>query len=153
MLDFIERVELDANTAICIAAGMKQMAASDNEIHKREVAFINDFIDEVGGTIDDLKVSDVDLSLLKSDELKSVFLKSLAVVALADGEIRQEEKDLLNSYASQLDYSGSADQILEEVARAFLSRFRSITIFRENAEKIGRQLGLSDEAIKEVLDG
>ncbi|MEC7985888.1 MAG: hypothetical protein VX278_12040 [Myxococcota bacterium] len=152
MLDFIQRVELDAPTAICIAAGMKQMAASDNEVHQREVAFINEFIEEAAGSTTEVQASDVNLSLLHSSELKSIFLKSLAVVALADGKIRTEEKDLLNSYAKRLDYDGSADQILEDVARAFLGRFRSISIFRGAAEKIGRQLGLSEEAIKDVLD-
>ena len=153
MLDFIQHVELDAQTAICIAAGMKQMAASDNEVHQREVAFINEFISEVGGAETEVKTSDVDLSLLHSTELKSIFLKSLAVVALADGAIRQEEKDLLGSYVERLEFEDSAEAILDEVARAFLSRFRNISIFREKAETIGRQLGLSEAAIKDVLDG
>ena len=92
MQDLIPRLDLDAKTAICIAAGMKQMAASDNDIHQKELALINAFISDAG--TGDLQTSDVNLELLHTTELKSVFLKSLAVVALADGTIRQEEKDL-----------------------------------------------------------
>jgi len=152
MLDFIQHIELDAPTAICIAAGMKEMAASDNDIHQREVAFIDEFISEVGGDSETITSSDIDLSILNSSELKDIFLKSLAVVALADGEIKKEEVKLLNNYVDRLEYDGSASKILDDVARSFLSRFRGVSIFREKAEDMGRRLGLSEAAIKEVLD-
>ncbi len=149
MLDLIPRVELDAETSICIAAGMKQMAASDNELHEQEINLINSFIEESGTA--DPESSNVNLDLLHSQELKAIFLNSLAIVALADGTIRQEEKDLLSSYVERLAYDTTAEQILEEVARALLSQLKSSVIFREQVEAIGRNLGLSDAAIQDVL--
>ena len=149
MRDLIPQINLDAETALCIAAGMKQMAASDDDIHQDELALIDKFIADAGTEAPE--ASDINLSLIHTDELKSVFLKSLAVVALADGTIRQEEKDLLASYVERLSYNASAEQVLEEVACAFLRTFKSNVIFREQVETIGRNLGLSEDAIQGVL--
>ena len=67
MFDLIKEMDLDQKTAICIGAGMRQMAAADNEIHPKEIAMIDEFLSDCGGdTGDD---SDVDLSLLNSSEL------------------------------------------------------------------------------------
>ena len=44
----LTQVDLDAATALCIAAGMKEMANVDDDLHADEVALIDGFLQEVG---------------------------------------------------------------------------------------------------------
>ena len=159
MFELLKPVDLDAAAAISIAAGMRKMAMSDDDVHPSEVAMIEQFLNDVkteveegGGDISNISADDVDVNSLKSDELKETFLISLAMVALADGVIREEEVALLQEYVDLLGYPESARAIIGLVGRMLLSQFSGVKDNRAQAEEIGRALGLDENTIAEVLN-
>ena len=83
-------IELDAAQLTSIAAAMKEMSAVDGEIHPEELAMINQLTE--GFDVSDQ--SEVDVSLFQNEQQKDIFLKSVALVALADGKVLAEEKEL-----------------------------------------------------------
>ena len=96
MLDLLKPVEISEQEAITIASGMRAMALADGEEHESELAMIDQFLEGTSHS-----GQDVDLGNLGSEELQGHFLKSLALVALADGAVKEEEKALLRSYDDQ----------------------------------------------------
>ncbi len=159
MLGLLKEVDINAAAAVSIAAGMKKMAMSDDEVHPAEVEMIEQFLNDVkadveseGGDIANISSDDVDLTALSTDELKETFLLCLAVVALADGTIRDEEVSLLQSYVDQMGFQQSGKQIIDMVGQMMLSHFKGVELFRSQAEEIGRALGLNEEAIAQALN-
>ena len=73
------------------------------------------------------------------------------MVALADGTIQDSEIALLQGYVDQFGYSQSAKDIIGLVGRMLLAHFSGVSHFRDQAEEIGRALGLDDAAIAEAL--
>ena len=149
MFDFLNEVDVDGITAITIAAGMKKMAMADGEMHPAELEMIESFLKEVKAESGE---SGEDLGSLNTPELQETFLKSLALVALVDGVIRDQEVQLLNNYVQELGFSRSAEAVFEEVGKSLLAQFRGVSAFRTQAEEVGRSLGLSDAAIAEALE-
>ena len=159
MFELLKPVDLGAAAAVCIAAGMKKIAMSDDEIDPSEIAMIDQFLQEIraeveaeGGSIDDIDANDVDLSSLTSNELKETFLVSLAMVSLADGKIRTEEVDLIQEYVNELKYPSSANEIIQNVGKSLLAHFKGVSHFRSHAEEIGEALGLDAATIADILD-
>ena len=147
MFDNIEPVELDKDTTVAIAIGMKNMAEVDDELHQDERVLIEGFLADLG----DPGSSSLDFSLLADPAVQDLFLRSLAMVALADGEIKQSEVELLQAYIDRLGGGRTAQSVISEVGRSMLSRFAGVTVFREQAVALGRTLGLEDAEIDEVL--
>ncbi|MEC8276193.1 MAG: hypothetical protein VXZ96_14595 [Myxococcota bacterium] len=142
-------IELDAAQLTSIAAAMKEMSAVDGEIHPEELAMINQLTE--GFEVSDN--TDVDVSLFQNVQQKDIFLKSVALVALADGKVLAEEKALLEKFSSQLGLdAGYGQSIMTEVGIALLSYFRGVTVTRSKMEDIGRQLGLGEPEIAQALD-
>ena len=148
MFDNMEPVELDKETTVAIAIGMKNMAEVDDELHQSERVLIEGFLADLGDT----EGSSLDFSLLSSPAVQDLFLRSLAMVALADGEIKKAEVELLQAYIDRLGAARSAQSVISEVGRSMLSRFAGVTVFRDQAVALGRTLGLDDTEINEVLD-
>ena len=75
--------------------------------------------------------SEVDVSLFQNEQQKDIFLKSVALVALADGKVLAEEKELLEKFSAQLGLdAGYGQSIMTEVGIALLSYFRGVTVTR-----------------------
>ena len=130
-------IELDSSPNASIAAAMKEMSAVDGEIHPDELAMIEQLTE--GFDVSDN--AEVDVSLFQ-DTAKDIFLKSVALVALADGKILAEETALLEKYSVDLGLdSGYGTAIMTEVGKALLSYFRGVTVTRPKMEEIGRQVG------------
>lgn len=149
MLDLQSDIDLSAAQLSSIAAAMKEMSAVDGEIHPDELAMIDQLMDGLDNVDSDV----VDVSLFDEQQHKDIFLKAVALVALADGKILLEETELLKRYSVELGLeSGHGGAIMTEVGIALLSYFRGVVVTRPKMEEIGRQLGLSEEAIAEALD-
>jgi hypothetical protein len=148
MFDNMEPVDLDKDTTVAIAIGMKEMAEVDDELHQNERVLIEGFLAELG----EVDGQSVDFSLLSDPSVQDLFFRSLAMVALADGEIKQAEIDLLQAYIDRLGAKKTAQSVIGEVGRRMLSRFAGVTVFREQAVALGRGLGLDESDIAEVLD-
>ncbi len=134
----VEPVDLDARTAAVIAAGMRKVAQADGEsLHPAELALIEDFEREIPeGTEPTATIGDA--------ATRAIYLKSLVMVALADGRISEEEEEVIRDLA----HGVGADeedlrQVTDEVKREFLSIFSGVTHFREQVEKLAEELGVS----------
>jgi len=137
-------VELDAQVAAVVAAAMREVAAADGDVHPQEVALIRAFGEGLPDANPRAPLDD-------ADHL-DVYLKSICLLALADGRVSDGELAVIEDLGRA---QGASRELvarhLDEARRAYLATFRGVRIFREDAVQIGRDLGLSDDAIVEVL--
>jgi hypothetical protein len=139
-------IELDAAAAHTIAVAMREVAECDGE-HPREVELINKFESQVPGSD-----GAIDLSSLSTDEHREVFLKSLMLVAFADGRVSDEERAVIDRYADQLQISVDVRaKAWTEVASALLSVFSGIRNYRSQVVLLGESMGLDRAAIDRIL--
>ncbi len=139
-------VDLDAAAAHTIAAAMREVALCDGE-HPREVQLIDAFESQVPGS-----TVGVDLSTLTTSGHREVFLKSIVLVAFADGEVTPEERRIVERYADALGLDADMrERAWTEVASALLSVFSGIRNYREQVVLLGESMGLNRETIDRVL--
>jgi len=149
MRELMNFVDIDSRAAGVIAVGMREMAMADGQEHPRELEMIALLESDLPESED----ATVQLDILDTVELKDTFLRSLALVALVDGALKPSESELIYSYGQQLGRSeDDVRSVLHDVAEIMLSAFSGVTVFREQAERIGQSLGLPDEAIARILD-
>ena len=139
-------VDLDAAAARTIAAGMREVARADGT-HPREEALIDLFEADLPAG-----ASTVDLSSLTTAPAREAFLKSLVLVAYADGDISAPERAVIHRYASALGLDTAAiGSLFLDVASSLLSRLAGATIWRDEVANIGREMGLEESAIDAAL--
>ena len=149
MLDLQSDIDLSAAQLSSIAAAMKEMSAVDGEVHPDELAMIDQLLEGLDGVDSD----HVNLMLFSEPQHKDILLKSVALVALADGKIMPEETALLERYSLDLGLENNHGiAIMREVGMAMLSYFRGVSVTRPKMEEIGRQLGLDATSIALALD-
>ena len=149
MRDLMNFVDLDPVAAGTIAAGMREMAMVDGQQHPRELEMIALLEADLPAQATDT----VEVGSLKTREQQDAFLKSLALVALVDGALKPTEAALIHRYGQALGRAeGEVSAVLKDVAEIMLSNFAGVTVFREQAVRIGEALGLSAEDIARVLD-
>jgi len=146
MLSLVKgNVEVDAPAARAIALAMREVARADGE-HPREEELIDSFEEGLEG--DAAPLSDI-----VDPGVREVFLKSLIIVAVADGTVSDEESAVIRKYA---DHFGLGDpeisRCLADVASAMLSQLAGVQVFREQVVELGRGLGLDEFAIRAALD-
>ena len=152
MLNLTE-IDIDAATAFCIAAGMKEMANIDDDLHEDEVALIDDFLAEIKSEFGSAPSDEsINTALLDNSDKQSLFLQSLTYVALADGVIHENEIALLQKYITEFNSNVTPQDLIRNVGKDFLERYRGTPFFREQAEAVGENFGLTKEEIAEILD-
>jgi hypothetical protein len=135
-------VALDAAAAAVIAAGMKAVALADGQMHHRELALIKAF---------EAQIPDGDRSAASewTAEVQRTYLRSLAMVGLADGKMSPEEEAVIRELASGQGIPiAEVDRVILEVKRRFLRVFSGVEIFRDSVESVARDLGLGPEEIE-----
>jgi uncharacterized tellurite resistance protein B-like protein len=152
MLD-LTQIELDLETTICIANGMKEMAKADNEVHAEEKAMIEGFLHELQQEHGEISADEagVRIELIDTIEKQQLFLQCLTYVALADRRVAPEERALLEKYIQRFSLEITPQDLIGEIGSAFLSRYRGVSIFRDEAVALGKEFGISDERINEIL--
>lgn len=85
--------ELDARSAAVIAAGMMAVALADGEAHPREVEMIEAFRKELPEGVDPSGV------VLEDPWEREVFVRSLLMVAVADGTVSDGERQVIRELA------------------------------------------------------
>lgn len=142
-------VDLTVDQARHIAAAMLEVSAADGTV-PNEIRIIDAFIADLPGPLPGRP----DLAVFSDPPLKDVFLWSTALVALADGDLSEAERAVLDRYTVALGLSAvDLDRVLFQVRCHLLDSFRGITHFREEAVVIGKDLGLDEAEIAAVLDG
>lgn len=149
MRDLMNFVDISGQAASSIMVGMREMAMVDGQQHPRELEMIALLESDLDGD----QADGVAVDSLNTRELQDAFLKSLALVALVDGALKEPESQLIHRYGAEMGRSqAEVDAVLHDVASIMLSNFAGVTIFRDQAVQIGRSLGLDDAAISAVLD-
>ncbi len=139
MLELFKDVELSNEAASWMAQGLRALASCDG-LHTSELALVEAFERELG--LDPTDPADFSASAnpLTGDTETELFVRSLQLMALADGRI------------SAL---GVADARRAELAveskKFLLGSLAGVSAFRAQAEQVGRSLGLSDADIASVL--
>ena len=141
-------VALDAAAASTIAAVLRDVAAVDGN-HPAELEMIHEF--EAG-----LSASGehVDLDALSTPELRSTLVRTMVRLGLADNHISDAEHARILEWTRKvgLDEDDLAAEIVG-VARGLLGQFRGVFHFRDQVLSMGREMGLTDDQIREVIDG
>ncbi len=139
-------VELDGPQAAAIAEGMRIVAQADGSIHQRELSLIASFEAE-------LPAGGVPAERFESADAKMAYLRSIIMVALADGVITDKEEEVI---AELCDAQGIGRAQIHtetlEVKRWFLQAFSGVQIFRDAVVRVAKDLGLPESEV-EALRG
>ncbi|MCB9794995.1 MAG: TerB family tellurite resistance protein [Alphaproteobacteria bacterium] len=139
--------ELDARAAQTIATAMRMVAEADGT-HPRELALIEEF--EAG--LVEHGSGEFDLFAINTPELKDALLKSLVLVAFADGQVSEAEGQVIRNLTHQLDIDEPAvARAIGEVAQALLSQLSGVKVFADEVAAIGRSMGLDEAGVRAAL--
>lgn len=139
-------VDLDEAAARTFAAAMREVARCDGE-HPEEAEIIDAFEAQLpaGG-------STVDLATLTTDAHKDAFLRSLVLVAFADGRVSDEERAVIARYADALSIpADTRTAAWTDVASALLSVFSGVKTYRSQVVALGESMGLDQATIDRIL--
>ncbi len=152
MIEIFADLDLSKDAAAYIAQGLRALAGCDG-LHNNELALVEEF--ERGVGIDPTDADDFASAgggPLESGEQREIFLRSLQLLALADGGISDREKEWINTVCADLGISGDRrDELAVEAKKYLLSSLKGVRAFRAQAIGVGRSLGLSEADIEEVL--
>lgn len=147
MVDWLDQdVGLDADAAALIASGMRQVAMADGRVHQRELALIDTFESQLprGGS--------AEAARLDTPALRSTYVRSLTMVALADGKISPAEDEKVRALAAGLGVSAAEiDAGILDVKRRFLKVFAGVKLFRDSVVEVARDLGLTEAEAEAIL--
>lgn len=137
-MDWFEQdVDLDAAQAAFIARGMRQVATADGLVHQRELNLIAVFEAELP---EDVPETAPDLS---DEAVRETYLRSLILVALADGRVSDTERAAIVELAGAIDIAeASVDACVVAAKRRFLQVFAGVNIFRDAVVQVAGELGL-----------
>ncbi|MEN0061804.1 MAG: hypothetical protein AAGA48_06605 [Myxococcota bacterium] len=137
-MDWFEQdVDLSAAQAAFIAKGMRTVATADGLVHQRELALIAAFESELDEEVPN------EAPDLSSDDVRETYLRSLILVALADGRVSEAEHKVIVELAAEVNLE--ADHVSEcvlLVKRRFLQVFAGVNIFRDAVVQVADELGL-----------
>lgn len=148
MRDIMSEVpQLDERAAQTIATAMRMVAEADGN-HPREIALIEEFEQ---GLAEDAS-GEFDLFSIHSDELKEAFLKSLVLVAFADGEVSEEEGHVIRNLTSQLGLTDTdVSKAIGEVAIVLVSQLSGVKVFADEVVALGKKMGLDERTVRAAL--
>lgn len=140
-------VRIDAGTAALIAADLRRVAEIDGHLHARELSLIEAFEREIPTS------TDAPAEQFDSDEIRQAYLRSLIMLAMADGEIAEEERNLIVMLAaghglSEQDVESAIDTIKKE----FLSIFSGVQLFRQSLMGLAEGMGIDAKDVDEMWD-
>ncbi|MEZ4321084.1 MAG: hypothetical protein R3F61_26630 [Myxococcota bacterium] len=129
--------DLDARTAAVIAVGMRKVALADGDVmHPNELSLIEQFEQDIpAGTEPNALIGDA--------RVREIYLKSLVMVALADGRISANESAVITDLAAGVGADSSdVERTMDSVKREFLAVFSGVTHFRDQVKAVADELGV-----------
>ncbi len=125
--EFFSQQDLDFEQVKCLTHALMALAKVDG-IHDNEMQLIRQFYDScsragdprleefAGGKFDPSRAK----SLFDTDELRALYVKSLILLAFADGVYAQEEDDLIHQYAEAIGVGRDEVAQLSEATKEYL---------------------------------
>lgn len=125
--EFFSQQDLDFQQVRCLTHALMALAKVDG-IHDNEMQLIRQFYDScsragdprledfAGGKFDPNTAKD----LFATPELRALYVKSLILLAFADGVYAQEEDDLIHQYAAAVGVSRDEVAQLSEATKDYL---------------------------------
>lgn len=142
-----ETTELGADTARAIAAAMREVSRVDGETPS-ELQLIAEFEAELGVT----GAPSSDLACIRTPADADALMKSIILVAFADGELSHGERAVIQQYADRVGWSqDDLTAAVTTVAEALLGRFAGVRVFRDQVDDIGRGLGLTAAQVDRIV--
>lgn len=139
---FDTQVPIDADAAAIIARGMRAVAKADGLVHQRELNLIASFEAAIPSGYDGAL-------RLTTDALRATYVRSLIMVALADGVITDAELTAIRELATEQGIAPDhVDAEVLSVKRRFLSVFAGVNFFRDAVLRVARDLGLSEAEVE-----
>lgn len=125
--DFFSHQDLSFDHVKVLATGMFDVAKVDG-VHDKEMALIREFYESCARAgdppLEEVVKSGLDMSAAKSlfatTELRKLFVKSLILLAFADGVYAKEEDTLIRKYAGELGLDGEAVDALHAATKEYL---------------------------------
>ena len=142
-----ENVVLNEQAAAVIGRDMRRVAEADGVLHARELSLIEVYMDTIGDQ------QPQGFSAIDTQDLKMTYLRSLVMVALADGKVSAEENALIVELCANIGLgSDQVEQVISEAKKEFMSIFSGLQVFRESMRGVGHELGLTDSEIDDLWD-
>lgn len=140
-MNFFNEISLDSFQSEAIARGLFAVARADG-MHEREAALVAAFYAEAGGSASSLAelerrepITAAELQAALSDPpARRLFLKTAALLTLADGSVSAPEKAILSQYAAALDLTAELPAIEEQVKDYLLSHLSHVQNVQAVAE-------------------
>lgn len=143
-------LEISDKAARVIGLAMAEMARVDG-MHENEARVLADYMADLGGLpLDDH--TPPDLASLSGPQETEALIKSVLLVANADGSFSPEESALLDRYCHTLGVApATRDAWRQEVAGMMLQAFGGLDSLQDQVADLGRELGLDDAMIDRIL--
>ena len=142
-----ENVVLNEEAAAVIGRDMRLVAEADGVLHARELSLIDVYMDAIGDRLPE------GFAAIDTEALKRTYVRSLVMVALADGKVSEEEHALIVRLCANIGVTAARiEQAIDEAKKEFMSIFSGLQVFRESMRGVGHELGLSDSDIDDLWD-
>lgn len=139
---------LDERAAQTIATAMRMVADADGA-NVRELALIEEFERELQAA----PTGELDLFAVDTPELREALLKSLVLVAFADGLVSDAEATVIRNIAHQVGLGrDDVQRATNEIAMVLISQLAGAKVFRPDVVRIGLEMGLDEAQINAALD-
>jgi hypothetical protein len=150
MWQLMNPTHMDRNTARFIAAGMLEVSECDG-VTPDESALISAFVEGLPNGA----ASAVNPAAFDTPSLKEALVKSLALVAIADGEVTSGELEIIRRHGLSV---GLTEEQVESYTTAVaesmfseLAKDIGLKVLGDQLFDIGRKMGLSDESIERII--
>ena len=138
---FDDPVTLDERAARIIARGMRSVAGADGILHQRELSLIASFESNLPEDQDDR-------GKLKDEDQRTAYLRTLIMVALADGVVSDAEHARICALCEEQGIDQARiDAEIKVVKRRFLAVFAGVQIFRDAVVRVATDLGLPESEV------
>ena len=146
MLWIETEVEITPGAAAAICEAMRAVAMADGNFDQREMALIETMKKSLPKA-----AFPADLRSINTPDLRDAFMKSAIMIALADGEISETERNVINQLGKRIGEDGMdvAKRIID-VKRYFIDVMSRVIIFREAVLEVGRGMGMDEDQVEKV---
>jgi hypothetical protein len=133
---------LNPAVAAMILRDLRRVAEVDGEVHRRELALIDAFATAIPTD------ASPEQALLDSKELRDTYVRSLVLLALADGDFADEEFILITELANEQGIdTREVQRVAADVERSFYGKVSGLRQFSDSLKSMAAELGFSDDEV------